>query len=326
MNGIDGSATSKRDLFPEIEPQRTGMLAVGGKHEIYWEESGRADGLPVVVIHGGPGSGSSPRQRRYFDPDIYRIVVFDQRGAGRSRPIAEIEDNTAYHLIDDIEKLRRHLGVERWVVFGGSWGSTLGIMYGEAHTDRCLGFLLRGIGLWWEGKLDWNLYHRRFLLPEAWEFLVEPLNEAQRKDILATYHTWIHDPDPKVHMPAARRWKTYEKMCEHLPPLTPEAADVGESADSLAKSRIQTHYYRNRGFVPEDEVFEKVRLLRHLPAVIVHGRLDLISPIVTARRLAASWPEAEFIQVVDGGHSAFDPAIRPVLVDAAERMAARLRP
>lgn len=302
------------------------MLALDGRHTMYWEESGRADGLPVVVLHGGPGSGSSPRQRRYFDPGVYRIILLDQRGAGRSTPLAEITDNTAFHLIDDIERLRHHLGIERWLVFGGSWGSTLGIMYGEAHTDRCLGFLLRGIGLWWPGKLDWNLYHRRFLLPEAWEFLVEPLSEAERTDILAAYHARIHDPDPAIHMPAARRWKTYEKMCEHLPPLTPEEADVGDSLDSLAKSRIQTHYYRNRGFIPEDEVFAQVDRLRHLPAVIVHGRLDLISPAITAQRLARAWPEAEFIQVPTGGHSAFDPAIRPVLVAAANRLADRLRP
>jgi proline iminopeptidase len=231
------------ELFPRIEPDVTGLLELDDLHVMYWEVSGNAGGVPVVFLHGGPGAGATADHRRFFDPAHYRIIVFDQRGAGRSRPLGEIEDNTTAHLIADMERLRAHLGVERWLVFGGSWGSTLALAYGEAHPERCLGLILRGIFLCRRSEIDWFLNGMGEIYPEAWRRFAEFLPAAERGDLLSAYHRRLTDPDPKVHMPAARAWSTYEGACSTLLPSPETVAEFGKDDMALR----QPHLHGGRG-------------------------------------------------------------------------------
>ena len=219
-------------LYPEIDPYGTGRLKRDGLHSLYWEQSGNPEGTPVLFLHGGPGAGASPAHRRFFDPAHYRIVIYDQRGAGRSTPLGELRDNTTPHLVADIERLREHLGIERWLVFGGSWGSTLALAYGIAHPERCLGFVLRGIFLCRRSEIDWFLYGLRHLFPEAWRAFSGALPEAERGDLLAGYYRRLIDPDPTVHLPAARAWSTYEGMCSTLLP-SPRAFHARRSSPNV---------------------------------------------------------------------------------------------
>lgn len=312
-----------RDFFPRIEPFASGTLALDGRHRMYWEQSGNPDGVPVVFLHGGPGAGASSAHRRFFDPGFWRIVIFDQRGAGRSVPYAEIADNTTQHLIDDIERLRRHLGIERWLAFGGSWGSLLALAYGIAHPERCLGFVLRGIFLGRDSELTWFLYGMRAVFPEAWRAFAGFVPEAERGDLLAAYHRRLIDPDPAVHMPAGQAWSRYESACSHL---LPGAEDGIGGQGSLALARLEAHYFKHRMFLPENHVLGRVRALEALPCAIVQGRYDLVCPAVTADELAQRWPEADYAVVPDAGHSAMEPGIRSGLIRACEAMKRRLRP
>jgi len=217
------SHAARITLYPAIEPNAQGWLDLDGRHEMYWEESGSRDGVPVVFVHGGPGAGSAPVHRRFFDPRFYRIIVYDQRGAGRSRPYAEIAENTTEHLIEDLERLRRHLGVERWLVFGGSWGATLALAYGQTYAERCLGFVLRGVFLGRRDELDWFLHGMQRLFPEAKRHFAEQVPPAERHDLLSAYHKRLTDPDPQIHLPAAAAWCRYESACSRL---VPNAADL----------------------------------------------------------------------------------------------------
>ena len=234
----DHSSTVRGELYPEIEPYITGMLDLDGVHTMYWEECGNRNGVPVVFLHGGPGAGSAPAHRRFFDPAYYRIVVFDQRGAGRSRPLGEISANTTPLLIEDMERLRRHLGIGRWLVFGGSWGSTLAIAYAIAHADRCVGLVLRGIFLCRQSEIDWFLYGVRNLFPEAWGAFASHIPEAERADLLTAYHRRLTDPDPAVHMPAARAWSIYEGSCSTLL-ASPDGAAAAPCLRSAAASCLR---------------------------------------------------------------------------------------
>src|SRR6266404_4416850 len=236
---------SRRDLFPPIEPYATGMLAVDGRHTLYWEQVGNPNGLPVIFLHGGPGAGATPTHRRFFDPASYRIVIFDQRGAGRSTPLGEVTDNTTRHLVADIERLRRHFGVERWVVFGGSWGSTLALTYAEAHPERCRALVLRGIFLCRRSEIDWFLNGVRAVFPEAWRAFAAAIPEGARGDLLTAYYRRLVDPDPAVHLPAARAWSIYEGACSTLLPSADSAATLGEQRMSLGLARIEAHYFVN---------------------------------------------------------------------------------
>jgi proline iminopeptidase len=313
----------RAELYPEIEPYSTGMLKLDGVHTMYWEQSGNPEGAPVVFLHGGPGAGASPAHRRFFDPAHYRIVIFDQRGAGRSTPLGELRDNTTPRLVADIERLREHLGIGRWMVFGGSWGSTLALAYGEAHPDRCAGFVLRGVFLCRRSEIEWFLYGLRTLFPEAWRTFAEFMPEAERGDLLAAYYRRLADPDPRVHLPAARVWSRYEGACSTLLPSPETVAHFAGDAVSLGLARIEAHYFSNDIFLPPDSLLGNLGRLRHLPCVIVQGRYDAVCPIVTADELARAWPQAEYIVVPGAGHSAWEPGISAELVRATEKMKTR---
>lgn len=308
-------------LYPPLEAYASGMLDVGGVHRIYWETSGNPDGIPVLFVHGGPGSGTSPNQRRFFDPARYRIILFDQRGCGRSTPHGELADNTTPHLIADMEVLRARLGVERWLMFGGSWGSTLTLAYAEAHPDRCLGLVLRGIFLCRRSEIDWFLYGIRAFFPEAQRQLAEFIPEAERGDLLTAYHRRLIDPDPAIHQPAAHRWATFEAACSTLLPNPELVAAFGSDQTALSLSRIEAHYFVNDIFLPENALLASVDRIRSIPGVIVQGRYDAVCPIVSADELSRAWPEAHYVIVADAGHSAFEPGIARELVAACDRFA-----
>ena len=311
---------NREQLYPPIDPYESGRLPLDGGHAMYWEQSGNPDGIPVVFLHGGPGAGATPVHRRFFDPAAYRIVIYDQRGAGRSQPQGLLEDNTTPHLVADIETLRVHLGVERWMVFGGSWGSTLAIAYGEAHPDRCLGFVLRGIFLGRQNELDWFLYGMRTVFPEIWDRLVEPLDPSEREDILSAYHSRLMNPDKAIHLPAARAWSAYEGACSTLLPSPETVAAFSGDALAYALSRIETHYFVNDLFMDENALIRDIDRIRHLPGIIVQGRYDMVCPIGTADALHKAWPEADYVVIPDAGHSAMEPGIRAALVRATERL------
>lgn len=318
-------------LYPPLDPFATGMLDVGDGHRLYWEQCGNPAGVAIVFLHGGPGAGIAPAYRRFFDPTHYRIVLFDQRGAGRSTPEAEIQDNTTAHLIADIESLRRHLEIERWIVFGGSWGSTLAIAYGEAHPERCIGFILRGIFLFGDDEVDWFVHGMARVFPEAHRAYSGFIPAAERGDLLAAYYRRLTDPDPAVHKPAALAWCAYENACSRLVPSGPMAPVKDASArrrgtanidpapaGSLAMARIECHYMINRGFLAPGQLLDGLKPLLQHPAVIVQGRYDMVCPIVTADRLARAWSGAQYRIVPDAGHSSMEPGIRAALVRATD--------
>ncbi|MBV8166475.1 MAG: prolyl aminopeptidase [Alphaproteobacteria bacterium] len=309
----------RTELYPAIEPFASGMLTLDATHAIYWEQSGNPRGTPVLFLHGGPGAGASPTHRRFFDPAFYRIVVFDQRGSGRSTPLGELADNTTRHLVEDIERLRRLLEIDAWLVFGGSWGSTLALAYGEAHPERCLGFILRGIFLCRQNEIDWFLYGMRTVFPEAWRDFSEFVPAPERADLLSAYYRRLIDPDPAVHMPAARVWSRYEGACSTLLPNVEATANFADDRVALGLARMEAHYFVNRIFMPENALLENVGRLRRHTATIVQGRYDMVCPIMTADDLAQAWPEARYLVVPDAGHSALEPGVRAALVAAAER-------
>ncbi|MCG8510537.1 MAG: prolyl aminopeptidase [Rhodospirillales bacterium] len=308
-------------MFPEIEPHSHGFLERNGSHRIYWEESGATDGIPVVFLHGGPGAGASPVHRRYFDPDKYRIVVFDQRGAGRSRPHASIEENSTPLLIGDMEALREQLHIERWLVFGGSWGATLALAYGIEFPDRCLGFVLRGVFLGSADEVDWFLHGVRRFYPETHRAFVNHVPEDERHDLLSAYRRRLNDPDQAVRLSAARAWMGYEAACSTL--KTRSGGPFTDSVDgraALSLARVSTHYFANDFFLDGRPLVERIGRIRHLPAIIVQGRYDMVCPIVAADRLARAWPGSELVIVPDAGHSAMEPGIRDALVAATEKL------
>jgi proline iminopeptidase len=315
---MDTSAL-RSSLYPEIEPYNAGMLDLDGRHRMYFEESGNPKGAPVLFLHGGPGAGAAAAHRRFFDPALYRIVIFDQRGAGRSTPLGEITDNTTPLLVADIEKLREHLGIKSWVVFGGSWGSTLALAYGEFHPERCTGLILRGIFLCRKSEIDWFLYELRNLFPEAWRAFSDPIPAAERGDLLSAYYSRLTNPDPAVHMPAARTWGTYEGSCSTLMPSPETVAYFAGDVVSLGLARIEAHYFKHDIFLPENYLLANVDRIRNIPGVIVQGRYDAVCPIVSADDLHRAWPEAEYHIIPDAGHSAWEPGICAALVRACEK-------
>ncbi len=310
------------DLYPPIEPHDSGRLAVDGRHSLYWEVSGNPAGAPVVFLHGGPGSGASPDHRRYFDPAHYRIVIFDQRGAGRSTPLGELADNSTGHLIADIEALRAALKIGRWQVFGGSWGSTLALAYAQAHPAQVSALVLRGIFLCRPQEIDWFLRGMGTLFPEQWQAFVAAIPEAERGGLLAAYYRRLTDPDPAVHLPAARAWSVYEGGCSTLLPSPETVAAFGAERMALSLARIEAHYFTHRAFLAENQLLAELGRIRRIPAAIVQGRYDVVCPIVTADALHQAWPEASYTVVPDAGHSAMEPGIRRALVAATERFKA----
>ena len=310
----------RRDLFPPIEPYRTGRLRLDARHTMYWEESGNPHGVPALFLHGGPGAGATPVHRRFFDPSYWRIVIYDQRGGGRSTPLGETQDNTPAHLVADIEMLRRELGIDRWLVFGGSWGSTLALLYAETYPGNCRGLVLRGIFLARAGEIDWFLYGINTVFPEAWRAFAGFIPEGERSDLLAAYYRRLIDNDPRVHMPAARAWSLFEGACSTLLPNPETVAAFGEDRLALGLARIEAHFFRHHLFAGDDDLVARIGRIRHLPGTIVQGRYDMVCPIRSADELARAWPEADYVIVPDAGHSAMDPGIREQLVLATERM------
>jgi proline iminopeptidase len=310
-------------LFPEIDPYATGRLAVDARHTLFWETCGNPNGVPLLFLHGGPGGASLPHHRRYFDPSFWRIVLFDQRGAGRSTPAADLTDNSTPHLVADIERLRAHLGVDKWLLFGGSWGSTLALAYAEAHPEQCLGLVLRGIFLARQSELDWFMHGMGIVFPEAWRAFSEFLPLAERDDLLGNYYRRLTHPDTAVHMPAAKAWDRYEGACSKLLPTSDTLPSFECDASALAIARIEAHYFVHRAFLRDDELLRNLGRIRHLPCAIVQGRYDIICPPVTADRLVRAWPDAEYIVVPDAGHSVREPGIARELVAAVKRMQER---
>ena len=321
------AARAVRDFFPPIEPFDQGMLDLDGRHRMYWEQSGNPKGVPVLFLHGGPGAGAGPAHRRFFDPTFYRIVVFDQRGAGRSTPHAETADNTTPHLIADIEKLRRFLGIERWLIFGGSWGALLALAYGIDHPGRCLGFILRGVFLGRESETEWFMRGLGTVFPEAWRAFAGHVTTVgdgappTSAELFSAYRLRLADPDPAVHLPAARAWSRYETGCSYLIP--PPGGEDG-AAGALALARIEAHYFAHRMFLPENHILANLGRIRHLPATVVQGRYDMVCPIATADALARAWPGTRYVVVPNAGHSAMEPPIRSALIEATEAMKEQL--
>ena len=308
--------------YPELIPFQHGWLDRGDDHRIYYEQCGNPEGLPAVVLHGGPGSGCTPAQRRFFDPAVYRIILFDQRGCGRSLPAGSTENNTTWHLVEDIEALRQHLGISRWLVFGGSWGSTLALAYASLHKTRVLGLVLRGIFLSRAEELRWFLDDARKFFPEAWARLVANLDKEQRKDIMGAYAKLVFGSDVRTAAEAARTWNAYESSIMSLLPMN--GGNQVSDEVSVARAKVQLHYLMHECFLAEQPLLNQVARLRDLPAVIIQGRYDMVCPPLTAYELHQAWPEAEFVVVPDAGHAAFEPGICDALIRATDQFKSTL--
>jgi proline iminopeptidase len=310
-------------LFPELEPFDSGRLAVDSLHEIYYEQYGNPKGKPALFVHGGPGGGSSRIQSRFWDPRVYRVVLFDQRGCGKSTPHACLTDNTTWHLVADMEHLRKHLGIGRWQVFGGSWGSTLALAYAQTHPEAVNALVLRGIFLLRKREIDWFYQEGASrVFPDAWESYLLPIPEAERHDLLRAYHERLTGEDAAVRLRAAKAWSLWEAATSTLRPNPAMQSSMGRDEFALAFARIESHYFVHRGFFEhEDQLLRGVERIRHIPAVIVQGRYDMVCPIETAWALHKVWPEAELRIAAGAGHSAFEPEIVHHLVTATTRFA-----
>ncbi|MFG6492598.1 prolyl aminopeptidase [Microbacterium sp. P03] len=314
-------------LYPPIEPYETGELLVGDGNRMYWEQSGNPQGKPVVFLHGGPGSGSSPWHRRFFDPERYRIVMLDQRGCGRSTPHvsaadADLRFNTTWHLVADIELLRRNIGIDRWQVFGGSWGSALALAYAQTHPGAVSELVLRGIFTLRRHELEW-FYEggASSIFPDLWEQFTAPIPVLERSHLIEAYHRRLIDPDPAVHGPAAMAWTTWEASTLTLRPDPNLVASMTDPDAATAFARIENHYFMHEGWFTEGQLIANVGIIRDIPAVIVQGRYDACTPIMTAWDLHRAWPEADLVVVPDAGHSASEPGIAAALRAATDRFA-----
>lgn len=307
-------------LYPELEPFDTGTLQVDARHRLYFEQCGNPAGKPVVLLHGGPGAGCGPKMRRFHDPKHYRIVLFDQRGAGRSTPHADLVDNTTQALVADIEKLREHLRLERWQVFGGSWGSTLALAYAEAHPERVTELVLRGIFMLRRWELEWFYQQGASrLFPDAWAQYLAGIPAVEHGDLISAYHRRLTHEDPAVRLAAARRWSVWEAATSFLRQDPDFMSGHEEEAFALAFARIESHYFVNGGFFEcDDQLLRDAHRIRHIPGTLVHGRYDVVCPIQNAFDLKAAWPEAKLVVAPTSGHSAFEPEIASALVDATD--------
>lgn len=316
-------SAGRRTLYPPLEANAKGRLKVSDVHEIYWEESGNPRGKPVVFLHGGPGGGTEPKQRCFFDPARYRIVLFDQRGSGQSTPHACLEENTTWHLVSDMEALRAQLGIERWQVFGGSWGSTLALAYSQKYPERVSELVLRGIFLLRRSELTWFYQEGASrLFPDAWEKFLAPIPPHERGDLMGAYHRRLTSSDAQQRQEAARAWSVWEATTAHLLADLGHVAHAAEDEFSLAFSRIECHYFVNRGFFThESQLLDDAVKIRHIPTTIVHGRYDVVCPLESAWDLKRVLPDATLRVVPDAGHSAFEPGIVHELVTATDAYA-----
>ncbi|KUF06320.1 proline iminopeptidase [Leucobacter sp. G161] len=319
-----------RTLYPEIEPYDHGMLAVGDGHEIYWEVCGNPNGKPAVFLHGGPGGGLAPDYRRYFDPEIYRVVLFEQRGCGRSTPhasdpAADLSTNTTWHLVADIERLREHLGIDTWLVFGGSWGSTLSLAYAQTHTDRVTGLVLRGIFTLRKSEIDWFYQDgASHIFPDVWEEYLSVIPEAERGDLVAAYNRRLSDPDPAVHVPAGVAWTVWENSTVRLIPNEDVIAEArADVASAVAFARIENHFFSHGGWFEDGQLIADAGKLAEIPGVIVQGRYDVCTPARSAWDLHRTWPEATLEMIGDAGHASSEPGIVDALVRATDRFAGK---
>ncbi|MBX3478762.1 MAG: prolyl aminopeptidase [Caulobacter sp.] len=318
-----GQTTGRRGLYPEIDPFNFGWLKTDGPHEIFFEECGKRDGAPAVVLHGGPGGAINPTMRRFFDPEKYRVALFDQRGCGKSRPNASLENNTTWSLIEDIERLREHLGIEKWVVFGGSWGSTLALAYAITHPERVSGLVLRGIFLVTQRELKWFYQDGAgMLFPDAFEKFKAPIPEAERGDLIAAYHRRLTGSDRRVQAEAAAAWSQWEGDTISIRGPEARPPKFNESDFAVAFARIENHFFANKGFFDEDGwLLNNVERIRHIPGWIVQGRFDVVTPLETAWSLHKAWPEAKFEIVWDAGHASTEPGIIDGLIRATDAAA-----
>ncbi len=312
-----------RALYPPISPYKTERLQVSELHNLYLEQVGNPNGKPVIFLHGGPGGGIDPAYRRYFDPAQWRIVLFDQRGCGQSRPHAELRQNSTWDLVADIEQIRQHLGIDQWVVFGGSWGSTLALAYSQSHPSACLGLILRGIFLLRPKELQWFYQSgASYLFPDAWENYLAPIPLAEQGDLIAAYYRQLTSLDPAIRTTAARAWSVWEASTSKLLVDPGLQQRLGEAHFAEAFARIECHYFVNKGFLAtEDQLLQNCGQIRHLPIVIVQGRYDVVCPMVSAWELHQALPESELIVVPDAGHSMTEPGICGALIEASDRFA-----
>ncbi|XP_035825673.1 probable proline iminopeptidase isoform X2 [Aplysia californica] len=312
-----------RDLYPEIEAFDTGFLKVSDVHSLYYEQSGNKDGNPVVFLHGGPGGGTSPRDRRFFDPKAYRIILFDQRGSGKSTPAAELKDNTTWHLVEDIERLREHLKIEKWVVFGGSWGSTLSLAYSQTYPARVKALVLRGIFTLRRKELEWFYEGKgaNFMFPDHFDEYISHIPEVERGAVIDAYYRRLTSEDESVRTEAARRWSTWEMATSHLYVNEEKLQKAGtEPTWSLQFARIECHYFVNGGFFESgSHLLDNVDKIRSIPATIVQGRYDMVCPATSAWELHKRWPEADFFMIPDSGHNSNEPGTRTKLLDATDK-------
>jgi proline iminopeptidase len=311
----------RRAFYPEIQPFQRGRLRVSPLHEIYYEQCGNPRGQPAVVLHGGPGGGITPFLRQMHDPSHYRIILFDQRGCGQSTPHAELAENTTWDLVADMERLRQHLGIERWQVAGGSWGSTLALAYAETHPERVTGLVVRGIFTVRRSEIEW-FYQRGAdaLFPDVWDTYVAPIPEAERHDLIAAYHRRLTGTDPAAQLACARAWSQWEGATLSLLPDPRRVTEFGADRFALAFARIECHYFQNRGFFARDgQLIAEAHRLKGIPGVIIQGRYDVVTPMATAWDLHKAWPEAEFVVVPDAGHTATEPGIADAVIRATDR-------
>ena len=318
-----------RQLYPPISPYKSGLLRVSDVHEIYYEESGNPAGKPALFLHGGPGGGTEGKMRRFFDPKRYRIVLFDQRGCGKSRPHASLIENTTWDLVSDIERIRVHLGIKNWLVFGGSWGSTLALAYAQTHPQQVTQLVLRGIFLLRRWELEWFYQDpggAGALYPDLWEHYVEPIPPEERSDMMGAYYRRLTSADPAVLSRAAKAWALWEAGTSFLRRNALYNTKLGQETHSEAFSRIECHYFVNAGFLATpNQLIENAASIRHIPGVIVQGRYDVVCPMKSAWELHRAWPEAELHIVPDAGHSAFEPGNTHELIKATDRFASRCR-
>jgi proline iminopeptidase len=327
--GAPMTTTARRTLYPEFDARITGRLRVSDVHELYWEESGDPNGKPVVFFHGGPGAGTEPKHRRFFDPSRYRIVLFDQRGSGQSTPHASLVDNTTQHLVADAEALRAHLGIDRWQVFGGSWGSTLALAYAQTHPERVTELVLRGIFLLRKWEIDWFYQEgANALFPDAWEDYLAPIPESERGDLVSAFYRRLTSDDPKVRAEAAKAWAVWEGRTSCLLPNADLVARYAGDAFAQAFARIECHYFVHGGFLEGERALlrkENIDRMRAIPGVIVQGRYDVVCPMASAWALHRAWPEADLHVVGDSGHSAMEAGTVHELVSATDRFSGASR-
>lgn len=316
-----------RPLYPDINPYRSTHLAVGDGHSLYLEECGNPAGIPVLFIHGGPGGGCNASHRRFFNPEKYRILLFDQRGCGRSTPHACLEQNTTAHLIDDMEQIRTHLGIEQWLLFGGSWGSTLALAYAETFPEAVCGMILRGIFLCREADIQWFYQHgASALFPDYWQDYLAPIPEAERADLLTAYHRRLTSDNELARMAAAKAWSVWEGRCSTLQPNPDVVEHFADPHFALAMARIEAHYFINSAFLEPNQLLRDAGRLRDIPITLVHGRYDVVCPLEQAFALHQALPHAQLHVIRDAGHSAFEPGIIDNLIQATDQFAHYYQP